>query len=197
MKQTSLILIGAGGHARACIDIIEVHRDFRIAGLIATPDEVGSVHCGYTVIASDEGLAQLRTLHACAFIALGQIRSPQPRIRMFQRLLELGFQLPTFVAPSAYVSPHATIGPGCIVMHGAIVNAGARVGSNCIINSRALVEHDVWIGDHCHLSTGAILNGEVVLGDGSFVGSASVVKEGLSIPADSLLGMGSVVRNVS
>ena len=197
MKRESLILIGAGGHARACIDVIERCGDYRIAGLVAAPGEVGSVYCGHAVIASDDGLAQLRTLHDLAFIGVGQIRSPQSRIRLFGRLLELGFQLPTLVAPSAYVSPRATIGPGSIVMHGAIVNAGARIGSNCIINSRALVEHDVCIGDHCHLSTGAILNGEVVLGDGSFVGSASVVKEGISIPAGSLFGMGSVVRKIS
>ena len=197
MKPATLILIGAGGHARACIDVIEQHGGYRIAGLVAAPGEVGSVHCGHPVIASDEGLAQLRTLHELAFIGVGQIRSPQPRIRLFERLLELGFRLPTLVSPAAYVSPHATIGPGSIVMHGAIVNAGAAIGSNCIINSRALVEHDVRIGDHCHLSTGAILNGGVVLGDGSFVGSASVVKEGLRIPAGSLLGMGSVVRKIS
>ncbi|WP_374615152.1 acetyltransferase [Sphingorhabdus sp.] len=197
MKPASLILIGAGGHARACIDVIEQGCDYRIAGLVGVSGEIGSVQCGHVVIASDEGLEQLRAQHDLAFIGVGHIRSPQLRIRLFARLLELGFCLPTLVSPTAYVSPYATIGPGSIVMHGAIVNAGATIGSNCIINSCALVEHDVRIGDHCHLSTGAILNGEVVLGDGSFVGSASVVKEGLSIPAGSLLGMGSVVRKVA
>ena len=30
-----IILIGAGGHARACIDVIELSRQFKVAGLIA------------------------------------------------------------------------------------------------------------------------------------------------------------------
>ncbi|MES2770820.1 MAG: acetyltransferase [Pseudomonadota bacterium] len=195
MSQPNLILLGAGGHARACIDVIEQQGLYRLAGLIAPPSEVGTLHCGHRVIASDNELAALSQRYPYAFIGIGQLRSPTIRIRMFHQLLDLGFQLPTLIAPDAYVSPHASIGSGSIIMHGAIINAGAKVGRNCIINSRALVEHDAQIDDHCHLSTGAILNGGVRLGEGSFVGSASVVKEGVTLPPGSLLGMGSMIKN--
>lgn len=195
MSKPKLILIGAGGHAHACIDVIEQHGYYQIAGLVGMPEEMHTRHLGYPVIATDGDLSQLAKEYQYAFIAVGQIRSPDSRIRLYRQATELGFQLPVIIAPTAHVSRHATIGTGTIVMHGAIVNAGAKVGINCIINTRALLEHDATVEDHCHLSTGAILNGNVSIGAGSFVGSGSIVKEGVSLGKGCVVGMGLSVRH--
>jgi len=193
MSKPALILIGAGGHAHACIDVIEQNGVYQIAGLIGMPDEVNDHHLGYTVIGTDTDLPELAKTISCALITLGQVKTPAHRTRLYQQVVELGFQLPTIISPSAYVSRHASIGAGTIVMHGAIVNAGARVGKNCIINTRALLEHDVTVADHCHISTGAIINGNTVIGSGSFFGSGSVIKEGASLGQGCLVGMGIAV----
>ena len=34
MKKKNIILIGAGGHAKVCIDVIESEKKFKIVGLI-------------------------------------------------------------------------------------------------------------------------------------------------------------------
>lgn len=194
MSKPSLILIGAGGHAHACIDVIERHGQFQIAGLVGMPEEMHAQHLGYTVIATDKDLPELAKAYQYAFITVGQIQTPDLRIRLYQQATELGFQLPVITAPSAHVSRHATIGAGTIVMHGAIVNAGAKVGSNCIINTRALIEHDATVEDHCHISTGAIVNGNVHVNAGSFIGSGCIVKEGVAIGKRCIVGMGLAVR---
>ena len=194
MSKPSLILIGAGGHAHACIDVIERHGQYQIAGLVGMPEEMHAEHLGYAVIATDNDLPQLAKTCQFAFITVGQIQTPDHRIRLFQQATELGFQLPVLIAPSAHVSRHAAIGAGTIVMHGAIVNAGATVGNNCIINTRALIEHDATVEDHCHISTGAILNGNVSISAGCFVGSGSVIKEGITLGKRCVVGMGLSVR---
>lgn len=190
-----MILIGAGGHAHACIDVIEQHGRYQIAGLVGMQKEMNARHLGYEVIATDADLAALARDYQYALIALGQIESPDRRIDLCQRVVELGFTLPAIIAPTAHVSRHASIGAGSIVMHGAIVNAGARVGMNCIINTRALIEHDATVEDHCHISTGAILNGSVTVGSGSFVGSGCVIRDGINIGERCLVGMGLCVRH--
>jgi sugar O-acyltransferase (sialic acid O-acetyltransferase NeuD family) len=194
MSKPSLILIGAGGHAHACIDVIEQHGGYQIVGLVGMPEEMHTQHFGYAVIAIDDDLPELVKNCQYALIALGQINTPDHRIRLHQQAVSLGFQLPFILAPTAHVSPHASIGAGTIVMHGAIVNAGARVGRNCIINSRALVEHDVIVEDHCHISTGTILNGNAHVGIGSFVGSGCVIKEGVTLGNHCIVGMSLSVR---
>ena len=196
MSKPSLILIGAGGHARACIDVIEQHGQFKIAGLVGMPHELNSLHFGYQVIATDNELPTLIKDHQYAVIAVGQIQTPDRRIRLYNLSIELGYQLPVIIAPTSHVSSHATIGAGTIVMHNAVVNAGAQVGCNCIINTLSLIEHDAAVADHCHISTGVILNGNVRIGAGSFVGSGSVIKEGVNIEQRSVVGMGYVVRQI-
>ena len=195
MSKPGLILIGAGGHAHACVDVIEQHGGYQIAGLIGMPDEVNDLHLGYAVIGTDSDLPKLAKTIPFALITLGQIKTSAHRNRLYQQVEALGFQLPTIIAPSAYVSRHVSIGAGTIVMHGAIVNAGASVGENCIINTRALLEHDATVADHCHISTGAIVNGNTAIGSGCFVGSGSIIKECASLGQNCLVGMGLSVRH--
>lgn len=195
MSKPGAILIGAGGHAHACIDVIEQHGQYQIVGLVGLQEEMHTQNLGYAVIATDAELPQLAKEYQYAFITVGQVHSPDTRIRLYQQAVELGFTLPNIIAPTAYVSKHASIGAGTILMHGAIVNAGARVGKNCIINTRALVEHDAVVEDHCHISTGAVLNGSVHIGAGSFVGSGCVIKDGITLGKNCVVGMGLCVRH--
>jgi sugar O-acyltransferase (sialic acid O-acetyltransferase NeuD family) len=195
MSKPGLILIGAGGHARACIDVIEQQGEYQIVGLVGLPEEMHSQHLGYEVIATDDSMAQFVQSTPYALITTGQIQTAKLRMRLYQQAVVYGFQMPVIIAPTALVSRHAIVGAGSIVMHGAIVNAGAKVGNNCIVNSCALLEHDTAVEDHCHISTAAILNGGVSVGSGSFIGSGCVVKEGLSIGKNCLIGIGLTVRH--
>lgn len=190
MNKRSLLLVGAGGHARSCIDVIELEDRFKIVGLLGLIDEVGTFVLDYPVIGTDDELPELAKKVGNAVVTLGQIKTPEPRMRVFQQLVASGCGLPVIQSPRAYVSRHARLGAGTMVMHGAVVNAGAEVGRNCIINSQALIEHDATIGDHCHIATAAVMNGEVRVGEGSFIGSGTVVRQGLRLGARCLIGMG-------
>ena len=198
MNKPKLLLLGAGGHARACIDVIESEDRYSIIGLIGLPAEVGQPVLGYKVIGTDADLVELKKQCDYAIVAQGQICSPEMRIKSFNLLMALGYRLPRVFSKTAYVSPSAEVGEGTIVMHGAIINAVAKVGLNCIINSGSVIEHDVAVGDHSHISTGAILNGSVKIKEGTFIGSNSVLKNGIKVGANCVIGMGlSIKRDVS
>jgi sugar O-acyltransferase (sialic acid O-acetyltransferase NeuD family) len=190
-----LILIGAGGHARACIDVIEYSGEYKIAGIIEKELKELEQTYNYSVLGFDEDLEKMFERYKHALITIGQIKTPEIRMKLFSSLKEIGYKLPVIISPSAYVSKHSTISEGTIVMHGAVVNAGASIGANCIINNHSLVEHDVVIGDHCHVSTGAILNGEVKMGTGSFLGSGSIVHHSITIGESCIIGAGSIISN--
>ena len=189
----NLLIVGAGGHTRSCIDVIHASSRFKIQGLIGSCDQVGQTVLGYQVIGSDNDLALFRSDCEFAFIGIGQIKTASVRLNIFSNLRDLGFSFPTFVSSRAYVSPFASLGAGTIVMPGGIIGPGARVGENCIINSQALVEHDADVGNHCHISTGARINGGVIIDGGSFIGSGSILREGVKIGKNSLVGAGQTV----
>ena len=190
-----ILLIGAGGHARSCIDVLEEENQFEIAGLIEKGESISNESLGYSVIGTDDDLKVLRKQHKNALITVGQIRSPKIRIKLYQLLKELDFTLPVIVSPYAYVSKHAQIGEGSIIMHGSIINANVKIGKNCIINNKSLIEHDAVIGDHCHIATGTIINGEVSVGNETFIGSGAITKQCISIGNNCIVGAGIILKN--
>lgn len=178
--MSEILLIGGGGHCKAVIDVIELEGKYKIIGIIDRKENVGKEVMGYKIIDCDENLEKYLFVKN-ALITVGHIDSPEVRINLFNRCCELGFNMPIIISPLAYVSRHAKIGDGTVVMHHAIINAGAYVGRNCIINTKALIEHDAIVEDNCHISTGAIVNGGVVVKEGTFLGSNSTTKQYVEI----------------
>lgn len=190
-----ILIIGSGGHAHSCIDIIESVGEFIIGGLVSDGTDNSINSLGYELLGTDIDLPKLRRISQYALIGIGQLKPDKTRSLIYGSLLKMGFSLPSHISPRAYVSPRAKIGMGTIIMNGAIVNAGAVIGDNCIINSRALVEHDAYVGDHCHISTGAIINGSAQINDGCFIGSGSLIKQGVTVSEFSMVKMGSVITS--
>ena len=188
-----ILLIGGGGHCRSVIDVIEQEGRFEIAGIIDKPERLGSKILDYEVIGSDDELEKLSKKYQYALITVGQITSPNLRIKLFELAKEAGFILPTIISPRAYVSKHAAIDEGTVIMHDALLNANVTIGKNCIINTKALIEHDSVIEDNCHISTGAIINGGVTVKHNSFIGSGATTRESIIIKENSFIKAGSVV----
>ena len=175
----NLILVGGGGHCKSVIDVAE-SADYNILGILERPEEVGKKVLDYEVIGTDDDMVKYAD-QAEFVVTVGQIKSPDLRIKLHKMLAEAGCRLATIIAPTAHVSKYATIGEGTVVMHQAVVNADAKIGKGCIINTFANIEHDVVIGDYCHISTGAMVNGGAFVADGTFVGSQSVINQSVRI----------------
>ena len=187
MKE-KIILIGGGGHCKACIDVIEQEGTYQIAGIVDLPEMLHQKVLGYEVIATDKELPDLVKEYKHFFITLGQVETANKRIKIFVKLNTISAVLPSIISPLAYVSRYSKIGKGTIIMHHALVNAGAEIGANCIINSKALIEHDTVIEDHCHISTGAAIHGGVRVCSGTFFGSNAVSREYIEIGKNSVIG---------
>lgn len=175
----NIILIGGGGHCKSCIDVIEMEKKYKIYGLI--DNNTNKSVLNYKVLGTDNKLKKIYKKKLYALITIGQIKNLNMRESLFNKVLLCGFKFPKIISPLAYVSKHAKIGEGTIVMHGAIINAGAVIGKNCIINSKSLIEHDTNIGNHCHIATGSTINGGVTIKSNCFIGSRTVIKQDLKI----------------
>lgn len=188
-----LILLGGGGHCASVIDVIEQEGTYQIKGILDVAEKVGQEVQGYSIIGTESDIPDLVNDETLFLVTVGQIGNAEVRIRLYHIIKDAGAKMPVIVSPSAYVSPHAQLGEGTVVMHQACVNAGARIGINNIINSQALLEHHVTTGAHCHISTASVLNGDCHLGDEVLIGSRASLRQGVSIGNQVLIGMGSVV----
>ena len=191
--MNSIILIGGGGHCKSVIDVIEQEGQFEIAGIVDKPEFLGSDILGYSVIGNDSDLGNLAKKYQYALITVVQIKSPLLRIKLFELAEKSGFTLPSIISPRAYISKHAMVGKGVVIMHDVLINANAKIGDNCIINSKVLIEHDCSISKHCHISTNATINGGVTVKPGCFIGSGAITKESIIIAKNSFIKAGSLV----
>jgi len=189
-----LILVGGGGHCKSCIDVIEQENKFEIVGILDVEEKIGQEICDYKIIGTDDEIEKYSKQGCFFLITVGQIKSPDLRIKLFEKIKNASGKLATVVSPLAYVSKNATVGEGSIIMHNAFLNCGVQVGKNCIINTKALLEHDVFVGDNCHISTASVLNGEVNVGDGTFIGSNSTAVQCVKIPPKSFIKAGSLIK---
>jgi sugar O-acyltransferase (sialic acid O-acetyltransferase NeuD family) len=192
-QTRNIVLLGAGGHCKSCIDLVESTECYSILGIIDKTLPANSDFLGYRILGDDDCLLEFRNHAEFALVATGQIRSPLIRIRLYELLTNAGFQTPALISPFAYVSKHAKVMDGSTVHHGAIINAYAYIGHNSIINSQALIEHDTCIGPHCHISTGAKLNGNVSVDSGTFIGSGAIIGNDVQIGPNCVISAGSVV----
>jgi sugar O-acyltransferase (sialic acid O-acetyltransferase NeuD family) len=193
--KPEIIIVGNGGHALSCVDIIESAGVYKIKGFISNDTLIKDDIYGYPILGCDSDLKYLKKFFKFAFIGIGQTKKFIPRLNIFNSLVNLGYKLPTVVSPNAYVSSRSKIGSGVIIMHGVTINAGVSIGSNCIINSQVNLDHGVTVGDHCHISTGAILNGNVQIGSKTFIGSNVSIRQDLNIKESSFIQMGSCINS--
>lgn len=188
-----LVLIGGGGHCKSCIEVIESEGKFEIVGILEKKSSESTI-LGYPIIGNDDLIPELAKKGYEFLITVGQIKSPDLRIKLAGNVRKTGGKLAKIIASTAYVSKHSEIGEGTIIMHKAFVNAGVKIGENCIINTAAILEHDVKIGENSHISVNAILNGDVEIGANSFLGSNSVTFQGVKLNSNIIIGAGSIVQ---
>ena len=189
MKE--LILLGAGGHAKACIDVINSKSNFKIACLVGNNGINDSrIFDDKKILSQTAFNKKIKKIkkNIFIFIAIGQLKSSENRKKLFNFYKKKNFIFPIIISSNAYVSKSAEIGEGTILMHKTTINTNSKIGKNCIINTGSIIEHDVVIEDHVHIAPGAIVLGGSIIRQNSFVGAGTVIKQNSIISKNSIIG---------
>ena len=81
-----LFLIDVGGYCRSCIDVIETEGKYKIIGIVNQSGENRKPVLGYKVFGDDGDLPELLKKHPNALITVGQIKSANLRVKLFQQV---------------------------------------------------------------------------------------------------------------
>ena len=189
-----IIVLGKGGHAKSVVDAIEREGKYQIAGYVVN-DEKNEEEADYPVIGKDEDLEELFAIGIhYATIGIGYLGKGTLRRKLYEKLKEIGYQLPIICDPSAVLSKKAEIEEGTFIGKNVIINAGAAVKKMCIINNGAIIEHDCSVGEFSHIAVGTVLCGGVCVGRDSLIGANATVIQGRKIDSGCIIGAGEVVR---
>lgn len=180
-----IILIGAGGHAASCIEVIKSKKKFKISCLVSNKKNQ-SKNLNYNIV-DKKNFLKKDLSKKNILIAIGQLKDGNIREKNFNFFKKKLCIFPTITASSCIISKNASIGEGTIVMHYAFINYNSSIGKNCIINTRATIEHDCIIEDNVHIAPGAIILGGSTIKKNSFVGSGAVVKQSSVIKPNTII----------
>ncbi|MGQ7791822.1 acetyltransferase [Faunimonas sp. B44] len=188
-RGSSLALLGASGHGRVVADTAHAAG---WSGIAFFDDRFPALRANgpWEVRGGSEALFETLGAYDGVLVAIGDNAA---RLRHHLRLREAGALIATIVHPRAWVSPHSRLGPGSVVMAGAMINIGAEIGEAVIVNTSASVDHDCVLGDGVHVSPGAHLAGGVTVGEGAWIGIGASVRHGIRIGAGTLVGAGAAV----
>ncbi len=192
--MAKIIVVGSCGHAKVLIDCIEVEGRHRVVGLLDSFRAVGEKTAGYRVIGRPDEIGSLREGYGFlgVVVAVGDNWLRRELVREVQARCP-GVEFPVCRHPSAQVSRSALIGPGTVLLAGAVVNCCSRIGEFCILNTNSSLDHDSVMGDFSSLAPGATVGGRARLGEFAAIGIGACVIQDRSVGAHTIIGAGAAI----
>lgn len=194
-RNAAILLYGAGGHAKAVLEMIQAIGAFRVVGIVDdNPALTGTSVLGVPVLGTRDALpALLRQGIFLAANGVGGIINIEIRVKLFELLTAHGFAFPVLRHPRATVEPSAVLEDGVQVFANAYVGSSAILREKCMVNTGAIVSHDCEIGRYAHIAPGCLLAGHVQVGERALVGMGVTTIIGLKIGEGARVGNGAVL----
>ena len=193
--NSQIIIYGAGGHAKAVMEMVQAISAFRIAGILDDNAALtGNSVLGIPVLGTRELLPQLVEQGIrMAANGVGGIIDINIRMKLFDLLAGYGFAFPILRHPRATVEPSAQIFDGVQVFANAYVGSSTVLHEKCMINTGAIVSHDCEIGSFTHIAPGTMLAGHVHVGEKALVGMGVTTMIGIKIGSGARIGNGAIL----
>lgn len=185
----TLIIVGAGGHARVCAEIAILNGYKEI---IYLDDNQGLL--GKEVFEGNvEGkIVDIDNFAGDVFVGIGD---PIIRGNLLEDYInQKKRNVISLIHPSAVVSGTATLARGVVIMAGAVVTL-CGIDDGVIVNTCSSVDHDCSIHSNSHVAVGAHLCGNVEVGKNCWIGAGATIVNNVRITDNVTIGAGAVVLN--
>lgn len=181
-----LLLVGAGGFGRVVLEHASVLYDCAFLD-----DGDATIVDGVRVIGKTSEMASFYPEYKLLLVTIGNNKL---RESLYTEAAAIGFAFPNIIHPSAYISPRAHIGFGCVILNNAVVQNNARCGDGCILNPGVELHHDSMIGSYCLIYTNSVVHSLTIVGDRVWIGSTATISTSAVVPDDTTIGDGEVFK---
>ena len=178
MSKEKLLLVGAGGFGRMVAEQAILQYD---CAFVDDGQAVGTEICGIPVVGGLADLPELRKGYDWLVVGVG---NNQFRAQAYEKAKTLDYAFPNIIAPSAYISPNAKVGCGCVVLQNACIQNGASVGSGVLLNAGTEVHCDAAVGDYALIYTNSVIRTGATVGNFARIGSNCTICNNATVPDD-------------
>lgn len=188
-----MLILGASGHAKEVLDVIQQGNEDREIVFFddLSEDLPERLFEKYRIVRSI-GDAEKEISKDKRFV-LG-IGNPIARYKLARKFLGLGGDMISVISPLSRIGNHnVLLGRGLNVMTGAVITNEITVGEGTLINAGCSIHHDTRIGRYCEISPGARVTGKCVVGDFCSIGTGAVLIPKVRLGNNVVVGAGGVV----
>lgn len=192
-KMKKCIIIGAGTYGQVYAEYL---KDFYLVTGFYDDDlslqnrEIGGIKVKGSV---DEALKNEK---GCAvFIPIG---NNPVRLSLFERFIDAGFELPSFIHPNTMIHESVNIGKSVYILPGTHIMPLTSIGDFTMISMGVNIAHHNMIEKGCFFSQGTNVGASMHIKELAYVGIGATLMTGVKeIGSDCLVGAGAVViKNV-
>ena len=167
-----VVIIGAGGFGRECIDTIKQDRTLELVGFLDDDESLhGKYLNGYEVYGGVDFFDFAKENLPYFVCAIGD---PKVKKEVCKRAEKLGYKPVTIIHPTARVYSNI-MGKGVIIQAGVVVTVNVKIEDHVHINLNCSIGHDSVIGKYSTISPLVSISGYAQLKEGVFVGSNASV----------------------
>lgn len=187
-----MLIIGAGGHAREILDVLEKNN---ITEEIFLYDDISNdlddkLFNKYTIVKNIQDLTNLKIKK----FVIG-VGNPSLRKILSDKFKSLGWELCSVISKQIIIGNHNVIlENGINIMHNVFISNEVFIGEGALINNGVNLHHNVVIGKFCEISPKVCITGNVTVGDHTSIGASTVIIPKIRIGKNCIIGAGSVVN---
>lgn len=176
--KDKLLIVGAGGFGRVTLEhaIKEYDCSFADDG-----KSIGEEINGVKVVGRVKDLPVLFDEYKKVVLSIGNNKI---REKLYKQAKEIGYEFPNIVVESAYISPFATLGEGCVILNNVVIQNGSKVGDATILNPGVEIHHDSTVGSFCCIYTNSVVRTYARICDGVKLGSNVTIRNETIVDKD-------------
>ncbi|MBH5317301.1 acetyltransferase [Paenibacillus sp. GSMTC-2017] len=188
----SIVVFGAGGHAKTVIDVIEKQGLYRIIGLLDSNRSAHDVVYDYNILGDESWLSLHSDAIDGAIVAIGDNWTRSCIVSKLKAFVPT-LSFITAIHPSAELARGSRVGVGSVVMAGAVINSDATVDEHCILYPHTSIDHDSRVGSFVSFAPQSVTGGNVSINDYTAIAIGATIAHGITIGEHSVIGAGATV----
>ena len=185
--KDKLLMVGAGGFGRVVLEHAQKQYD---CAFVDDGYAIGTVINGAEVVGRISDITRLFGKYRKLIVVIG---NNALREKVYKEAAAIGYSFPNIIVGSAYVSPFAFIGTGCIFLNNVVVQNNAKVGNGVILNPGVEIHHDSVVEDYVLVYTNSVIRTFAHIGKRAHIGSTLTIGNKVVVPDDAVVENGKSV----
>jgi len=197
--KNKILVIGASGHAKVIIDIIEREAKYEVFGLIDSYKKKGDSLYNYKILGTEEDLPHIFKNNNDIIGGIIAIGDNYTRMKLYINISSKisDFNFINAIHPASTIGKNVSIENGTVIMPGTVISSDVKIGKQCIVNTNSTLSHDCIIKDFSSIAPGVTIAGGVNIGKCTAISLGANVLEMVTIGEHTVIGASSLVnRNI-